>query len=63
MTVKKITAVLLVDDIEPCVRFWKERLGFEVAIEVPEGNKIGFVSRAKGGSRVDVSELCQRRER
>jgi len=43
MTVKKITSVLLVDEVEPCVKFWKERLGFEVAIEVPEGNKIGFV--------------------
>jgi uncharacterized glyoxalase superfamily protein PhnB len=49
MTVKKITALLLVDEIEPCVRFWKERLGFEVAIEVPEGNKIGFVSLQKAG--------------
>ena len=49
MTVKKITALLLVDEIEPCVRFWKERLGFEVAIEVPEGNKLGFVSLQKAG--------------
>jgi len=49
MTVKKITAVLLVDEVEPCVKFWKERLGFEVAIEVPEGDRIGFVSLHKGG--------------
>jgi uncharacterized glyoxalase superfamily protein PhnB len=49
MTVRKITSVLLVDQVEPCVRFWKERLGFEVAIEVPEGNRIGFVSLQKGG--------------
>jgi uncharacterized glyoxalase superfamily protein PhnB len=49
MTVKKITPVLLVDEVEPCVKFWQERLGFEVAIEVPEGNKIGFVSLQKGG--------------
>ena len=52
MTVKKITPVLLVDEIEPCVRFWKERLGFEVAIEVPEGVKLGFVSLQKGGVEV-----------
>ena len=50
--VKKITPVLLVDEIEPCVRFWKERLGFEVAIEVPEGVKLGFVSLQKGGVEV-----------
>jgi len=49
MTVKKIMSVLLVDEVEPCVRFWEERLGFEVAIEVPEGNKIGFISLQKGG--------------
>jgi uncharacterized glyoxalase superfamily protein PhnB len=49
MTVKKITPLLLVDEVEPCVKFWKERLGFEVAIEVPEGNKIGFVSLQKAG--------------
>ena len=53
MTVKKITPVLLVDEVEPCVRFWKERLGFEVAIEVPEGGpeggKIGFASLQKAG--------------
>ena len=49
MTVKKITPVLLVEEVESCVSFWKERLGFEVAIEVPEGNKIGFVSLQKSG--------------
>ena len=49
MTVKKITPVLLVEEVESCVRFWKERLGFEVAIEVPEGNKIAFVSLQKAG--------------
>ena len=49
MTIKKITPVLLVDEVESCVRFWKERLDFEVSIEVPEGNKIGFVSLQKAG--------------
>ena len=55
MTVKKITPVLLVDEVEPCVTFWKGRLDFEVAIEVPEGNKIGFVSLQKAG----VELMCQ----
>jgi uncharacterized glyoxalase superfamily protein PhnB len=49
MTVKKITAVLLVEEVESCVRFWKEQMGFEVAIEVPDGDKIGFVSLQKAG--------------
>ena len=52
MTIKKITPVLLVDEVESCVRFWKERLGFEVAIEVPDGDKIGFVSLQKAGVEV-----------
>jgi uncharacterized glyoxalase superfamily protein PhnB len=48
MTVKKITPVLLVEDVEACVRFWMDRLGFEKTVEVPEGNKLGFVILQKG---------------
>jgi uncharacterized glyoxalase superfamily protein PhnB len=48
MTVKKITAVLFVEEVEPCVKFWVERLGFEKTVEVPEGNKIGFAMLQKG---------------
>jgi uncharacterized glyoxalase superfamily protein PhnB len=48
MSVNKITAVLLVDEVEPCINFWVDRLGFEKTIEVPEGNKIGFVLLQKG---------------
>lgn len=49
MAVTKITPVLLVDEVEPCVQFWTERLGFERTIEVPEGDKLGFVALQKGG--------------
>jgi uncharacterized glyoxalase superfamily protein PhnB len=48
MNIKKITPVLLVDEIEPCAQFWTERLGFAKTIEVPEGNKLGFVALQKG---------------
>jgi uncharacterized glyoxalase superfamily protein PhnB len=48
MSVNKITAVLLVDEVEPCIKFWVDRLGFEKTIEVPEGNKIAFVILQKG---------------
>jgi uncharacterized glyoxalase superfamily protein PhnB len=48
MTVKKITPVLFAEEIEPCVKFWVERLGFEKTIEVPEGNKLGFAMLQKG---------------
>ena len=49
MSVKKITAVLFAEEVEPCVAFWVERLGFEKTVEVPEGNRIGFAILQKGG--------------
>jgi uncharacterized glyoxalase superfamily protein PhnB len=48
MNVKKITPVLLVNEIEPILSFWVDRLGFAKAIEVPDGNKLGFVAFQKG---------------
>ena len=48
MTVKKITAVLFAEEVEPCVKFWIERFGFQKTIEVPEGNKLGFAMLQKG---------------
>jgi len=48
MNIKKITAVLLVDEIEPCAEFWVERLGFAKTIEVPEGERLGFLAMQQG---------------
>ncbi len=53
--VKKLTPVLFVEDVEPCAKFWVERLGFEKTTEVPEGSKLGFVILQKGG----VELMCQ----
>jgi uncharacterized glyoxalase superfamily protein PhnB len=47
--VKKITSILFAQEIEPCIQFWTERIGFQKTIEVPEGNKIGFVMLEKNG--------------
>src|SRR2546430_45650 len=52
MNVKRITPVLLVKEIEPIVSFWVDRLGFTKTIEVPEGNKLGFVAFQKGSAEV-----------
>jgi uncharacterized glyoxalase superfamily protein PhnB len=52
MNVKKITPVLLVDQIEPILSFWIDRLGFTKAIEVPDGNKLAFVDFQKGSVEV-----------
>lgn len=48
MTVKKITPVLFVEEIEPCIKFWVERMGFQKTVEVPEGSKLGFAMLQKG---------------
>lgn len=45
---KKLTSVLYVDAIEPCLDLWVTRLGFKRTIEVPEGSKLGFVGLSKG---------------
>lgn len=52
MNVKKITPVLLVKEIEPLIPFWVERLGFAKTVEVPDGNKLGFVIFQKGSAEV-----------
>jgi hypothetical protein len=52
MNVKRITAVLLVREIEPVLPFWVEKLGFTKTIEVPHGSTIGFVALQKGNTEV-----------
>ena len=52
MNVKRITPVLLVKEIEPILPFWIDRLGFQKTIEVPDGNKLGFVTFQKGSVEV-----------
>ena len=48
MTVKKLTPILFAEEIEPCLKFWMERLGFEKSIDVPDGNKLSFAILQKG---------------
>ena len=48
MNIKKITPVLYADELEPCVKFWKERFGLEKTVEVPDGERLGFVILQKG---------------
>ena len=48
MNVKKITAVLFAQEIEPSVKFWVERFGFEKTAEVPDGDRLAFVMLQKG---------------
>ncbi len=48
--VNRITPVLFVEEIEPCLKFWTERMGFKNAGQVPDGNKLGFVMLQKDGT-------------
>jgi len=53
---KSLTPVLLVEEIESCLPFWEE-LGFSRTIEVPEGDRLGFVAVRSG----DVEVMYQSR--
>jgi len=48
-TTKKLTPVLMVDAIEPCLPLWIDRLGWTKTVEVPDGDALGFVILAKDG--------------
>lgn len=43
----KITPVLIVEEIEKSLPFWITRMGFVQTVEVPEGDRLGFVILAK----------------
>ena len=50
-TVKRISPILFVDEIEPVLLFW-DRLGFEKTAEVPHEGRCGFVILEKDGLEV-----------
>jgi uncharacterized glyoxalase superfamily protein PhnB len=53
-----LTPVLVVDEVEPCLRFWTERLGFSAENEVPgDDGKLVFASVKAG----DVEVMYQTR--
>jgi len=46
--VKRVTPVLFVQQVEPCLEFW-ERLGFKRTMEVPDGQILAFAAVQKDG--------------
>jgi uncharacterized glyoxalase superfamily protein PhnB len=55
---KQLTPVLIVDAVEPCIKFWTDRLGFEVTNQVPGPNgKLIFASVQKA----DIEIMYQTR--
>lgn len=62
MAIKKITPVLFAEEIEACVQFWVERLGFTKVVEVPEGDKLGFAILQNGGVEVMYQSYASARK-
>jgi uncharacterized glyoxalase superfamily protein PhnB len=56
--VKKITAVLIVDEVEPCSKFWVERMGFEEIAAVPDGDRIAFSMLKSGNTELMYQSLA-----
>ena len=52
-SLKRLTPVLVVPAVEPCIAFWTERFGFIAENEVPgPGGKLVFASAQKDGIEV-----------
>ncbi|MCP4656348.1 MAG: hypothetical protein GY856_13125 [bacterium] len=52
MLIEKTTPILIVDEIEPSLELWVDRLGFEKAAEVLDGDRLGFVMLASGATTI-----------
>ena len=46
--IRKCVSVLVVNDVEPCVDFWVNRLGFQKTVEVPYEGAVGFAMLSHG---------------
>jgi uncharacterized glyoxalase superfamily protein PhnB len=46
--IDKSTPILHVKAVEPGLKFWTERFGFQSTVQVPEGDHIGFVALDNG---------------
>ncbi|HEU4990197.1 MAG: hypothetical protein KGL93_08470 [Gemmatimonadota bacterium] len=59
LELKQLTPVMVVDEVEPCLSFWWERLGFTVENQVPgPDGKLVFASARRG----PVEVMYQTRE-
>jgi uncharacterized glyoxalase superfamily protein PhnB len=46
--INRSTPIFHVRSVEPSIKFWTERFGFKVTIEVPEADHIGFAALENG---------------
>ncbi len=45
---KRMSPIVTVDAIEPCLPFWTDWLGFEITVTVPQGDSLGFAMLQNG---------------
>jgi hypothetical protein len=53
----KITAVLMVDEIEKSLPFWIDRMGFTKTVDVPEGDHLGFAILVRDGAELMLQTI------
>jgi hypothetical protein len=58
----KITAVLIVEELEKSLPFWIGRMGFEKTVEVPDGDRLGFVILVRGGAELMLQSVASARQ-
>src|SRR5687767_4048433 len=52
MKVVRLTPVLVVDRIEPCLAFWVDRLGFSTTAAAPNADRLGCIILERNGIQV-----------
>src|SRR4051794_6326912 len=50
--IDRTTPILHVSSVEPSIKFWSERFGFKVTVQVPEGDHIGFAALESGTTEI-----------
>jgi catechol 2,3-dioxygenase-like lactoylglutathione lyase family enzyme len=58
----KITTVLIVEEIEKSLAFWVDRMGFQKTVDVPEGDRLGFVILVRDGAELMMQTLSSVRK-
>jgi uncharacterized glyoxalase superfamily protein PhnB len=53
----KITAVLIVEEIERSLAFWMDRMGFQKTVDVPEGDRLGFAILVRDGAELMLQTI------
>jgi uncharacterized glyoxalase superfamily protein PhnB len=58
----KITPVLIVEEVEKSMAFWVDRMGFTKTVEMPEGDRLGFVILVRDNSELMLQSIASVRK-